>query len=75
MGTNLSALSATARKNILSRIEEIDSNKNATANKAGIPATSFDRNLKNPLKFSLEDLGNIAEALDMGLGDIIKGAP
>lgn len=70
MGTK-TTLSEVTRRNILQGIVDKDTNKNATALKAGIAPTTFDRKLKNASTFTIEELGQIAEALDLKLTDII----
>lgn len=74
MGTEASALSATAKHNILLGILEKGTTKNATAIKAGIAPTTFDRKLNNTGSFTLAELGSIAEALEVKLADLIKDA-
>lgn len=74
MGTNVSAISATAKQNILLGILEKGTTKYAVAAKAGIPSTTFDRKLKNAGTFTVEELGYIAEALDLQLEDMLKSA-
>jgi len=73
METNEGAISATARK---IKLELVDQNlsRNALATRAGIPATSFTRKLDRPEQFTLKDLGNIAQALDIELKDLFKDA-
>lgn len=74
MGTNTSALSATTKQNILLGILEKGTTKNAVALKAGIAPTTFDRKLKNAGAFTVAELGQIAEALDLKFADLIKEA-
>lgn len=74
METDVSAVSAATKGNILLGILEQRTTRNATAVKAGIAATTFDRKLKNPADFTIKELGQIAEALDKNLGDILGNA-
>lgn len=74
MGITASALSATTKHNILLGILEKGTTKNATAIKAGIAPTTFDRKLNNTGTFTLAELGSIAEALDLTFTDLLKDA-
>ena len=65
---------ATARRNILVSMVDKGLTKNGLAKLAGIPSTSFDRNINNPEKFSFRDLGSIAQALDKELTDLLRDA-
>lgn len=71
MGINVSAISAATSRNILLGILEKGSTKNATAVKAGIPSTTFTRKLNSSGDFTLAELGQIAEALDLQIADIL----
>lgn len=67
-----SAISAATNRNILLGILEKGTTKNATAKKAGIPNTTFDRKMRDEgPDFTLRELGQIAEALDRQLADIL----
>jgi hypothetical protein len=72
MGINVSAISAAINHNILLRILKKDTSKNATAIKAGIAPSKFYRNIDHPEQFTLRELGQIAEALDLTLPDILS---
>jgi hypothetical protein len=71
MEPNATAISAATTRNILFGILEQNSTKNATATKAGIPTTTFNRKLNGDGDFTLRELGKIAEALDRQLVDIL----
>jgi len=71
METNATALSAATKQNILLGILEKGTTKNATALKANIASTTFTRKLNNPADFTLRELGQIAEALDLQLADVL----
>lgn len=71
MEQNMTAIGAATTKNILLGILETKSTKNATAVKAGIPTTTFNRKLNSDGDFTLRELGKIAEALDRQLADIL----
>lgn len=73
MGINTTAIAATNR-NILLGILDKGTTKNATAIRAGIPSTTFTRKLNNCGDFTLRELGQIADALDLKLEDMFKGA-
>jgi len=64
-------VSATNEKIVLGAFNKGISHS-ALAKKAGIPTSTFHRKLhKNPGDFTLRELGQIAEALELGLGDIL----
>jgi len=71
MDTSTSAISAATNQNILLGIVETRSTRNATATRAGIPTTTFNRKLNGDGDFTLRELGKIAEALDRQLADIL----
>lgn len=73
METTGGAINAAARK---IKLELIDQNisKNALATRAGIASTSFTRKLEHPEQFTLKDLGNIAQALEIELKDLFQDA-
>lgn len=72
MEKNLIAIIAATKQNILLGILDSGITKNATAIKARIPSTTFDRKLRNPEDFTVKELGQIAEALDLTLPDILR---
>lgn len=72
MESNVSAISAATRRNILLGILDKDTTKNATAIKAGIPSTTFDRKLNNCGLFTVRELAQIANVLDLKLEDMFK---
>ena len=72
MGTNNTAVvTATTNHNILVRISQQGTTKNALAHKAGIPKTTFNRKIDGHAGFTLAELGQIAEALGLELIDIL----
>ena len=71
MEQNMTEISSATNKNILFGILETKSTRNATAVKAGIPTTTFNRKLNGDGDFTLRELGKIAEALDRQLADIL----
>lgn len=68
------SIGAVAARNI--KLELVDRNisKNALATKAGIPATTFTRNLDRPENFTLKHLADIATALGVKFTDLLKDA-
>jgi lambda repressor-like predicted transcriptional regulator len=74
MEKNLTAAIAATNHNILLGILKKGSSRNATARMAGIAPTTFYRNLERPETFTLRDLGQIAEVLDLTLEDIFRSA-
>jgi DNA-binding phage protein len=74
MAKNNTAVSEVAARNIKLGIVDQKLTTNALATKARIPRTTFDRNLSEPERFTLKQLGNIAEALDIQFEDLFKGA-
>ena len=72
MGTNVSALGATTNRNIMLGILDKGTTKNATAIKAGIAPNTFYRKLNSCEDFTLRELGQIANALDLKLTDMFK---
>ena len=62
---------ATTNRNIILGIVETDTSRNAVARKSGIPLTTFNRKLDGHKDFTLRELGQIANALDKQLGDIL----
>ena len=72
--TNTAAISAATNRNILLGILDKGTTKNATAIKAGIAPNTFYRKLNSCGDFTLRELGQIADALDLKLEDMIKDA-
>ena len=73
MATNYSAVTTATNENIVLGIHRKGTSKNAIATKAGIPISTFTRKLNNTGDFTLRELGQIAEALDLDLADILPG--
>lgn len=72
MGTNNTAVvTAATNHNILLGIVKQGTTKNAVAQKAGIPKTTFNRKVDGYSDFTLAELGAVAEALNLTLGDIL----
>ena len=71
MATNYTAVTTATNENIILGMFRKGISKNATATKAGIPNSTFNRKLSNTGDFTLRELGKIAEALDLELADIL----
>jgi DNA-binding phage protein len=71
METNTAVITTATNRNILLGIVQNDTTKSATARKAGIPMTTFDRKINGGGDFTLRELGAIAEALGLTLADIL----
>lgn len=71
MEQNMPDISSATNKKIKLEIVEADTNRNAVARKAGIPPTTFNRKLDGHADFTLRELGQIAQALDRQLADIL----
>lgn len=71
MEPQVTDISSATNRNIITGIVEKATNRNATATKAGIPLTTFNRKLNGDGDFTLRELGKIAEALDRQLADIL----
>jgi DNA-binding phage protein len=74
MGINAADLSAATNRNIMLGILDKGTTKNATAIKAGIAPNTFYRKLNSCADFTLRELGQIADALDLKLEDMLKDA-
>ncbi|AHB31646.1 putative transcriptional regulator [Arthrobacter phage vB_ArS-ArV2] len=67
-------ISAVTGRNIKLGLLDKNLSRNALALRAGIPSTTFTRKLNCPTDFTLRELGQVAEALDVKVVDLIKGA-
>ncbi|UUG70002.1 helix-turn-helix DNA binding domain protein [Arthrobacter phage Zucker] len=72
MGINAAAINAATNRNIMLGILDKGTSKNATAIKAGIAPNTFYRKLNSCGDFTLRELGQIADALDLNLQDMLK---
>jgi predicted transcriptional regulator len=71
MENNTDEITSTVNTNILVGIVRRSISKNAVARNAGIPLTTFSRKVNGHGDFTLRELGAIAAAIDMELGDIL----
>lgn len=72
MGIEDASLSAAITRNIEQALEEKNLTKNELATRAGIAKSTLYRNMNRPENFTIKETGRIAEALDVGLIDILK---
>lgn len=72
MGTEPARLSAAITKNIEQALEDKCLTRHELSELAGIAKSTFYRNMKHPEKFTIRETGQIAEALDVGLIDILR---
>ncbi|MBT8161048.1 MULTISPECIES: helix-turn-helix domain-containing protein [Arthrobacter] len=71
MGTNIAEIVSATNRNIALGIVEKNTNRNVLAKASGIPRTTFDRKLDGHADFTLKELGQIAQALGLHLGQIL----
>lgn len=71
MGTNNSAVVTATNRNILLEILTKGTSKRTIAAKAGFSSSAFHRKVTGQVNFTLRELGRVAEALDLSLGDIL----
>lgn len=74
MGIEEASLSAAITRNIEQALEDKNLNKHQLATRAGIAKSTLYRNLLRPENFTIKETGQIAEALEVGLIDILKEA-
>ena len=73
MGTEPARLNAAITKNIDQALEDQNITRHELSEMAGISKSTFYRNMKYPAeKFTIRETGQIAEALGVGLLDILK---
>lgn len=72
MGTEEASLSAALTKNIEQALENKNLTRNELATKAGIPKSTFYRNMRRPESFTFCEAGRIAQALELGIIDLIQ---
>ena len=74
MERNNTAVVTATNRNILLEILTRGTSKNAIATKAGISTSSFHRKVTGQTDFTLRELGQVADALEVPLTHIIKDA-
>lgn len=74
MGNGQASLSAATTRNIEQALATKDITRNALAIKSGIPKSTLYRNLDHPDKFTLRELGQIAQALEIPFAELVKDA-
>ena len=67
MEPNNTAVVTATKRNILLGLLDKGLSKSAAATKAGIPSSTFHRKINSTGDFTLRELGQIAEALDLQL--------
>lgn len=67
MGTEQAAITAATTANIQQALRDKNLTRNELASRAGIAKSTFYRNMQRPEKFTVCEIGQIAEALDLGL--------
>lgn len=72
MGIEEVGLSAAITKNIEQALEDKNLTKNELATRAGIAKSTLYRNLNRPENFTIRETGQIADALEVGLIDILR---
>lgn len=72
MQPNNPAVVTATNQNILLEILTTGTSKNAIAIKAGISTSSFHRKVTGKTDFTLRELGQVAEALNLPLEDVIR---
>lgn len=72
MGTEQAGLSAAVTQNIEKYLKDKDLNKNQLVDLSGIASSTLYRNIKCPEKFTLLEVGKIADALDVSLVDLVR---
>ncbi len=74
MEPNNNAVVTATNRNILLEILTRGTSKNAIATKANISTSSFHRKVTGKTDFTLRELGQVAEALNLPIEDIIRNA-
>lgn len=74
MGIEEAGLSAAITKNIEQALENKNLTRNELATRACIAKSTLYRNMNRPENFTIREAGQIAEALNLGLIDILKDA-
>lgn len=65
---------AIAARKILIEIIDQKTSRNAVAVKAGFAPTTFGRRLDRPEQFTIQELGEVAAALNLNFTDLFKDA-
>lgn len=74
MGIEQASHSAAITKNINQALTDKNLTRNGLSDKAGIPKSTLYRNLDRPEQFKFSELGQIADALDIPLTELLKDA-
>ena len=71
MGKNLAEIQSATNHTILVQIAKRNTNRNALAARAGVPSSTFNRKVDGHGDWTVKELGQIAEALDMKLPAVL----
>ena len=72
MGTQPPPINEAITKNIEQALQDKNISKHELSDLAGIAKSTFYRNMKHPEKFTIRETAQIADALDVGLIDILR---
>ncbi|BCW61905.1 hypothetical protein [Arthrobacter sp. StoSoilB22] len=71
MGNNTAEITSATNETILHQITKRRTNRNAVAARAGVPSSTFNRKVDGHGDWTVKELGQIAEALDMKLPEVL----
>lgn len=75
MGNKIAEITSATNDTILHQIAKQNTNRNALAARAGVPSSTFNRKVDGHGDWTVKELGQIAEALDMELPEVLLKAP
>lgn len=75
MGKNIAELTSATNDTILHQIAKRNTNRNALAARAGVPSSTFNRKVDGHGEWTVKELAQIAEALDLELPEVLLKAP
>jgi len=71
MATNIAEVISATNRNIRIGIADKNTTRNGLARASGLAPSTFNRKLDGHAEFTLKELGQIADALDLELKDIL----
>jgi len=71
MGKNIAEITSATNDTILHQITKRRTNRNAVAAKAGVPSSTFNRKVDGHGDWTVKELGQIAEALELKLPEVL----
>lgn len=71
MGKTIAEITSATNETILHQITKRRTNRNAVAAKAGVPSSTFNRKVDGHGDWTVKELGQIAEALDLKLPEVL----